>query len=121
MTLLYESVSGGELFLYAASLLAPIVFIALDEPRNKRFAFPTRLGHLALTLLGLMVCAMIFALQRMGFDFNPMRILWLSVGFFISSFILLYFAILYRDMSLPKPKGLKKDEQNLVDAVARSR
>ena len=116
-----DLVAGGELFLYAASLLAPIIYIAHEERPSARRVFPTRLGHVALTGGCLMICATYFAINRVGQLFDSTNILWMSGLLFVFSIGLLYLATAYRNSTVRPGAVMKRDEELLTEDVRRSR
>lgn len=118
---LLANVSGGELFLYSASLLAPIMYIAIEKPPVPRLAFPTTQSHLILTVVLLLICAFVFGFQRSVAEVTSTAVE-LSLGLFVVSFGLLYLATVYRHMRAPRPGDMfKKSEQDLVAGLRKSR
>ena len=118
---LLANVSGGELFLYAASFLAPVMYIVLEKPPAPRLAFPTTLSHSILAVVGLLICAFVFGFQRTAAEVTSTAVK-LSMVLFVGSFCLLYLATVYRNMRAPRPDEMfKKSEQDLMAALQKSR
>jgi hypothetical protein len=68
-TALVSTVSGGELFLYCTSLLAPICWLALSDPPGAK-KFPSKLSHIVFLLIINLIAAGVFGLQKGGQHLN---------------------------------------------------
>lgn len=113
----YESIKNGELFLYAASVLAPIIYIAIEEPRSARAPFPTKPSHVGFTVLILVLCASVFGFQRSGKPLSGEIAVRVSIYLLVFSIILLYLALVYRYMRIPEPEMLKESERDLTEQL----
>ncbi len=95
------NVSHGELFLYAASFMAPVVYMAAVDPPGAG-QFPSRLSHI-LVLIGITVLsALAFGAQKAGHKLIPTVALDVSAILFAASIFLLYIASIYQHKRLPK-------------------
>jgi len=86
----------GELFMYAAAMVAPIMYMALKPEKNAP-NFPGQIGHIVIISLIGVTSAVFFALQRTGVWLDMQFIFPMSVFLYISSLFLLYLATVYRN------------------------
>jgi hypothetical protein len=93
-------ITGGELFIYAAAFLAPMLWIIHLVPPGAE-PFPTPLVHGLLTAAITVFCALAFELQKPGQAPNLETLHKLAVIFFWTAIALIYLATLYHNHRLP--------------------
>ena len=97
---LSEITRNGELFIYASSTLAPILYIAIEDKPGKS-KFPSRNSHVAIYVVIIAISAAIFGLRRANFELTDNDfVLSISRIFFATSIILVYIAMVYRNHRL---------------------
>lgn len=108
-------ITGGELFIYAAAFLAPILWIIHHVPPGAA-PFPTPLAHGLLTAIVTVFCALSFDVQKPGQGQNVAILHTLAVFFFWTAIVLIYLATLYHNHRLPdvSREQIRSDEQNLL-------
>ncbi len=100
-TAIVSNVDNGELFLYASSFLAPIVYMATVDPPGAQ-QFPSRHAHV-LVLIGIMVLsALAFGVQKTGHKLDPIAGLKASCILFFAATFLLCIASIYQHKRLPR-------------------
>lgn len=97
---LFYLTRGGELFIYASSTLAPVIYIVTRDRETPR-GFPSKNLYIALVLLGAILSAGIYALQRMKGNFLPDNMILISIGLFFGAMVLLYLALVYNNAFPP--------------------
>jgi hypothetical protein len=95
-----STITGGELFIYAAAFLAPILWIIHHVPPGAE-AFPTPLAHGLLTAIVTVCCALSFEMQKPGQNPNLVILHRLALLFFWTAIVLIYLATLYHNHRLP--------------------
>jgi len=109
-----STIGRGELFMYSTAFLAPIFWIALADKPNIR-VFPGKVSHIVLMVIISVIAAVFFGLLTAGNRLNQHFTLWLSVGMFFTSLILLYLGILYHENRIKyAPTEMKKDQDSFV-------
>jgi len=100
-TAIDRNVNNGELFLYAASFLAPVVYMATVDPPGAE-QFPSRLAHI-IVLIGIMILsALAFGVQKTGHKLDPIIGFNSSCLLVFASIFLLFIASIYQHKRLPK-------------------
>ncbi|MDX1810274.1 MAG: hypothetical protein R3331_12130 [Sulfurospirillaceae bacterium] len=104
-------VHNGELFIYAATTLAPIFYLAIkDREENKRFYF--KHFFIWVTLIITIFETIIIISQRT----NNMTINqpWInvSIGFYITSVVIMYFALVIHNSLMPDPSNTMRNSEN---------
>jgi hypothetical protein len=89
-----STIANGELFMYCTALLAPMFWIALDDPPGAG-AFPSKKSHMFLIAIINVIAAAFFAAGVSGRHLNPTTILRLSTYMFCISLVLLYLGTVY--------------------------
>ena len=110
-TAFVSTVSGGELFLYCTSLLAPICWIALIDPPGAR-KFPSKLAHILLLFIINVIAAGVFGLQKGGQTLNYRVPLVFSYWLFAVSVVLLYLGTVYHNNRVPDFAGVFASEED---------
>lgn len=110
-------VSNGELYLYATSLLAPVIYIALKE-REEGKKFPSNITHMLIVILIAVLSTIAFTTVKAGTNINHHFLIRSSVVAYITSVLLLYLAMVFNNNLLPDPIGrMKRDERDYTEAV----
>lgn len=118
---LLSTFSQGELFIFATSMLGPIVYMAFEDPANAR-AFPSRLEHAVLVFLLIAICATMFGQQKAGASTNIDFLFSLSIFCAGLAIVLRYLSAVYHRMRTRDPsKEMKRLEENFVEAFAEDR
>jgi len=105
----------GELFIFATSMLGPIIYMAFEDPANAR-AFPSRLEHAVLVFLLIAVCAAMFGLQKSGASINIAFIFGLSIICAVAAIGLRYLAAVYHRMRTRDPsEEMRRQEETFVN------
>jgi Ni,Fe-hydrogenase I cytochrome b subunit len=105
-----SNLHNGELFLYITSLLAPVFFIVMKK-RSDKNVFPSKAWHIWLYGAIVSIAAIIFALKRINFNFDPLSIIALQNLIFSISLILFYLALVYNNSLLPNPSEMMRNEE----------
>lgn len=95
-----STIMGGELFIYAAAFLAPILWIIHHDPPGAE-PFPTPLAHGLLTAIVTVCCALSFEMQKPTQNPNLATLHKLALLFFWTAIVLIYLATLYHNHRLP--------------------
>jgi hypothetical protein len=99
--------------LYATSIVAPIIYIALYDPPGSK-EFPSKLEHIFFVVIILIVSSTAFGLLRSGRDLNEPFMNRASILLFIFSFFLLFVSLIFKNRRLPKePADFKSSEKDL--------
>ncbi len=94
-----STISGGELFIYCTMMLAPLFWIALEDPKGAS-VFPTRRPHMVLIGIVNLFAACSFGLLKTGQFQRPDLILLASGVLFSVSLLLLYLGTVYHNSRL---------------------
>jgi hypothetical protein len=121
-TLIYQTVSTGQLFIFAVGFLGPILILAAEDPPKAR-AFPGRVWHFLGLILLATVAAGFYAVQLFGRSPGFTDLVDVDFLFKASLYIaaltagLRYLTIVYRRSTLEfdAEKELKKPVENFVD------
>jgi RsiW-degrading membrane proteinase PrsW (M82 family) len=116
-----EVIVNGELYLYCASFLAPIFYIALTDKKGDK-PFPSKLSFLISTTLILIVSASLFSMKRSKDSYNETLFVIISACLFVFSALLLYLATVYRNFkSFDFSADMYRQEDDFTDSLAVSR
>lgn len=102
---------NGELFIYAATTLAPIIYLVSREREIPR-AFPSKWWYLGAVWMGTVLAAIVYILQRIkplpisDSTFNT------SILLYALAVALLYFAFVYNNSYWPDPSTRMRDEED---------
>ena len=111
----HSTIARGELFMYATAFLAPVFWIALtDRPGQDRF--PSKLSHIVVMVVILVIAAVFFGLETAGNKLNQKFTLGLANITFVASSALLYLGILYHEHRDRRDAAnkMKQDEQDFT-------
>lgn len=110
-------VSNGELFIYAASTLAPIIYIVTRDRETPR-AFPSKYTYVGSVIVFAIVATIIFTMQRLKVQTLSETAVLISMYFFLGSIFLFYVALVYHNTLLPNPASeFRKEEQEFSDRL----
>lgn len=109
--ILSRNISNGELFLYSASILAPVYYMVLRERKGKK-DFPNRLSQMNFVWVIMLLSAVVMVFQRINYPLDPRYTFWISVVFFITAIILLYSATVYNNASLNPAEEMSKSQND---------
>ena len=114
-------ISNGELFLYASSLLAPVLYIALKE-RGEGRVFPAKLAHIIVLFLTVALTSAVFTAQRTADSINKEFLYNVSIYVYVIAIVMMYIAIVLNNNLLPNPADrMKSDENDYVKALKERR
>jgi hypothetical protein len=114
-------IENGELFIYAASTLAPVIYIVTRDRTTAR-SFPSKYLFISIVILVALVSAIIFTTQRLGGHPFPNNILTLSMYTYAIAVVVFYFALVYNNTLLPNPPKLMRDgEESYSDRLREHR
>jgi hypothetical protein len=118
---LHSTIANGELFMYSTALLAPMFWIALDDPPGAG-AFPSKKSHMFLIGIIDLIASGFFALGISGRHLNPNVTFTLSTYMFYFSLILLYLGTVYHVNRMPNgAEVFKKQEGDFSISVKKHR
>jgi hypothetical protein len=117
-----KNLKNGELILLATATLGPIVYIALGDLGGGN-DFPTKLSHITLIIIMVILSATTFGLHRTNENINQNVVFYVSLIFFVFSWFLLWLATVYKRQSVPPsaPKLFKKQEENFAKKLKKHR
>ena len=105
-------VQNGELFIYAAATLAPIVYFVSKERANT--PFPSKFSFIFIVLPVLLLSTSIFTVQRLREDVLPLssEVITISVCIYCVAVFSLYCAFVFNNNLLPPnaAKKMRRDE-----------
>ena len=117
----WSTIWNGELFMCATSLLAPIFWIALEDPEGAR-PFPSRLANILLLVLIVALASVFFGLGLANNHLKQPFTFHLSIGIFVAAICLLYLSTVYHTNRLESaPTAFREDEQAFAQAYRRHR
>jgi hypothetical protein len=120
-TMVLSTFRQGELFIFATSMLGPIIYMAFADPANAR-AFPSRLEHAVLVFLLIAICAAMFGLHKGGAQTNLPFLFGLSIACGFAAIGLRYLASVYHKMRTRDPSEEMRDREHaFVDQFAEHR
>jgi hypothetical protein len=117
----WSTVWDGELFMCATSLLAPIFWMALEDPPGAR-KFPSRLSHMLIIVLVVALASVFFALGIANNHLKEPFTFHFSVAIFSISVALLYLSTAYHaNRLLDAPAVFRQDEADFSAKYRRHR
>jgi hypothetical protein len=111
----YSTISNGELFMYCTALLAPMFWIALDDPPGAG-VFPSKKSHMFLIGIINVVATGFFALGIAGKHLNPHVTFKISTYMFYVSLALLYLGTVYHVNRMPDGAEVFKEQEESFSA-----
>lgn len=103
------TMDSGELFMYAAAMVAPIIYMALKPEKGSR-NFPGQLSHISLIAIIAIISAAFFALHRARVLVDENFVFSLSIALYIISLVLLYLATVYRNNRLEGAPDIVREQ-----------
>lgn len=101
----YKLIENGELFIYAASTLAPVIYLVHKE-RSNNLKFPGHFLFTSLTVIIAVFSALIIAIQRGTKITLTENWLDISLWLFLISIVILYIVLVINNRMLPDPSGM---------------
>jgi hypothetical protein len=120
MSAFWSTVWGGELFMCATSLLAPIFWIALDDPKGVA-KFPSRSMMMVAVVLITFVASVFFAEELSHSHLQQPFTFHVSVYTFGAAVAVLYLSTVYHTNRVNVPRAFRDEEQSFQDAYKRHR
>jgi hypothetical protein len=132
---LKSTIQGGELFVYCAALLGPLVYIITrkygeirksDGTFNLAISFPHGLAFILFSVLICIIAGFAFSLmknpalitQSTAFKLNHSGIFWLSIALYLLSLYCFFSASVYRNAMSGFVKSGHADEDSFAEAWA---
>jgi len=106
----WRTVWDGGLFMCATSLLAPIFWIALEDPKGVR-KFPSRLALFLVVTMVIAVACVFFSLGLAKSHLDPPYTFHISVIVFWVSVFLLYLSTVYHTNRVNAPEAFREEEE----------
>lgn len=116
----WSTVWDGELFMCATSLLAPIFWIALDDPKGVA-KFPSRSIMMVVVVLIAVVASVFFAVGLSRTHLQQPFTFHVSVCTFWAAVAVLYLSTVYHTSRLSVPGAFRKQEESFKDEYRRHR
>jgi hypothetical protein len=120
MMAFWSTVWDGELFMCATSLLAPIFWIALDDPKGVA-KFPSRSIMMVAVALIAVVASVFFAVGLSRTHLQQPFTFHVSVYTFWAAVAVLYLSTVYHTSRLNVPGAFRDDEEFFKNAYRRHR
>lgn len=114
LSILVETIHNGELFMYSTAVLAPIVYMALNEKKSSQ-SFPYKLSHMTLVMVITVICAVLFGLGRANQIIDNDLSFKFSIWLYGISVMLLFIATTYNNSRLDPRKMHRDQEQSYVE------
>lgn len=108
-------VQNGELFIYAAAVLAPVVYIVSKDRYDVR-SFPSKFTFIGAVILVALLSTCIFTIERVKAQVLPPNVLLMSIVVFIAAVAVFYFALVYNNTFLPNPAALMRESEKRFTA-----
>ena len=116
----WSTIWDGELFMSATSLLAPIFWIALEDPKGAR-KFPSRLPLFLIVAVVIAISCIFFALGLAKSHLEQPYTFHTSVVIFWASVAVLYLSTVYHTNRVNTSGALRVQEQEFLDEYRRHR
>lgn len=111
LTRFYVLIHNGELFIYAATTLAPVLYI-VNKERNNNSKFPGKFLFTSITVIIAAISALIIATQKDKAIALSQNWLEISLILYAISIVVLYFVLAINNRMLPDPAGLFRDSED---------
>lgn len=111
-------IQNGELFIYSAATLAPVMYIVTRDRFNVR-SFPGKYTFIGIVIIFALIATSIFTIQRVKAQILAPDIVTLSLVLYGIAIAVFYFALVYNNTFLPNPASLMREEES--DYVQRFR
>lgn len=120
--LVAQTFQNGELLVFAISALSPVLYLALHEPDGARL-FPHRLPISTIVFGVVIVCAVLFSLQRAGVTLNASWVYDFSLFLTVLALAVRYLAIVYHRYRSPSvtESDLRAPQDNFLEAFTQHR
>lgn len=119
---LYQLVIHGELFIYSATILAPVLYIIIrDQGKNPR-KFPSKVTYLSAVIIVALISTLFLSVQYSQHEsFNSSIIKW-SLAMFIVSLVIYYTSLVFNNSMIPDaPALMKKQEEDFTTQFEKHR
>jgi hypothetical protein len=118
---LYKTVSKGQLCMYCTSFLAPLLWVALVDPKGARI-FPSRLSHMFLVVIVDIMAAGLFAYTVTNKVFNEKFTFQISIYMVSVSILLRYLGMVYHASRMPNaPAEFRKQQEDFSSLLREHR
>lgn len=122
---LYLSVNTGALIIYAAAIISPVLFVAVDDkifgPGGESRLFPARLSHILFVLAITLISAVFIAIQISGQEMNKGVLATSSLWLFATSVFVFYVAACYKRLTLDPARKISSEEDKQIEEYAAHR
>lgn len=114
-------ISNGELFIYAASTVAPVIYIVTKE-RQGVHGFPGKYSFIIFAAVSSILATAIFTMQRLSISTIPQPMIISSLWLFMLSVLAVYLALVFNNTLLPNPAAIMREgEQDYLAKLRRHR
>lgn len=111
----YQLLQNGELYIYSATTLAPVIYLVTKDRYNSQ-KFPSRHLYTMIVWIIAILSTIIITMQRVkNLDLSTN---WISgsIGIYLFSIFILYTVLVYNNKFLPNPASkMREDENNFLD------
>ena len=114
-------INNGELFIYAASTVAPVIYIVTKERQGAQ-GFPGRYSFIGFAIVCSILATLIFTMQRLSPASFPTPMIISSLWLFGVAVLAVFLALVFNHMLMPNPANLMREsERNYIDRLRRHR
>lgn len=103
-------IQNGELFIYSAATLAPVMYIVTRDRFTVR-SFPGKYTFIGVVIVFALIATSIFTIQRVKAQILAPDIVMLSLWLYGIAIAVFYFALVYNNAFLPNPASLMREEE----------
>ncbi len=103
-------IANGELFIYAASTVAPVVYIVTRDRQGVR-GFPGKYTFMIFAIFSAVISSIVFTIQRLAITGLPGVMINISEWLFAAAVVVVYFALVYNNTLLPDPAAAMREEE----------
>jgi hypothetical protein len=104
-------VENGELFIYAAAAVAPVIYIVTRDRIEVR-SFPSKTSFILATIFFAVVSAIVFTIERIGQQILTSDMIDLSIILYCLAIVIYYLALVYNNNLLPDPATAMRSEES---------
>jgi hypothetical protein len=115
-----NNIGRGELIIYASSILSPVFYLVLKEPKERR-SFPQKIMHIFVFVVIMLFCLLIFTMQRANVNIDQALLLNSSIIIFVISLILYYSATVLNISIMDPAKEMRDEEKDFSSQVREHR
>lgn len=111
---------NGELFIYAASTVAPVIYMTIRDRQGAR-GFPSKASFIGFAILCAFLSCIVFTNQRVWPKTLPDSMVAISVWLFAASVVMVYLAHVYNNSVPPNAAMAMREEEVNYERQLRQR